>query len=207
MASGEDIKKIYAAMKSVYTEASQMLIELGSELARCGFTRQNSAIMWEMSQAVENPSKWLPYFQQRIFTPSDLTKASRTIGVQILFDDPDGRIDLVYPIILCGVLEWAAEHKPVGSNNFYTLCLKVKNPNEVECDAPFYKARFTGGWDCSETIGYFLPLVAVEDRKKLVSLVVEPCIQLFEGNRDAARSAVDGVALTPQHFISNYSNP
>jgi hypothetical protein len=207
MASGEDIRKIYTAMKSICNEASQMLAEIAGELARHKFKRQNAAIIWGTSAAVENPGKWLPYFQQRIFVPQDSAKASRKIGAQILFDEPEGRIDLVFPIVLCGILEWATEHKPVGSDNFYNLCLRVKNPGEVECDPPFYKARFPSSWDCSEATGYFLPLVALEDREKLVSLVVRPCLQLFDGNRDAARSAVDGAALTPQQFISDYSSP
>jgi hypothetical protein len=206
MASGEEIRKVFVAMKSICNEASQMLIELGGELARKGFQRQNAAIIWQTSATVDFPRYWLPYFLQRIFVAQDPAKAGRAMGVQILFDEPEGKIDLTVPIVLCGILEWKAEHKPVGSNNFYNLCLRVKSATDVESDPPFYTARFPTSWDCSEATGYFLPLVALEDRTKLLSLVVEPCLQLFKGNRDRARSAVEGVALTPQQFIGDYSS-
>jgi hypothetical protein len=205
MATGEEIKKIYTAMKSVCREASQMLIEVGAELDRHRFKRQNSQVMWELSKAVENPAVWLPYFQQMVFISQLPAKSGRAIGIQILFDDPYSRIDLMFPIVLCGVMEWTAAHKPVGSNNFFTLCIKANEPRGLESDLPFYRARFEDGWDCSEALGYFLPLVAVEDRAKLVSLVVEPCLKMFDGNLEAARSAVNAVALKPQQFIGNYS--
>jgi hypothetical protein len=106
MATGEDIRKVYVAMKTICAEASQMLAAFQGEMSRKGFKCVNAGgVLWGTSNAVGKPSYWLPYFLQTIFVSGDVNKATSAIGLQILFDEPEGRIDLVFPVVLCGVLE------------------------------------------------------------------------------------------------------
>jgi len=207
MATGEEIRTVYVALKTICTEASQMLSTLQGEMSRKGFKCLNTGgVLWDTSEDVGNPIYWLPYFLQMVFVSGDVSRATRAIGVQILFDDPNGRIDLLFPVVLCGVMDWSADHRPAGSNNFYDLCLKANDRVETEPDPPFFRRRFADSWDCREAIGYFLRLVALEDRTKLIELVVNPCIDLFNRKVDFARSAITGCSLTPHEFLGESSS-
>jgi hypothetical protein len=67
---------------------------------------------------------------------------------------------------------------------------------------PFYGATFTSKADCVRGEGYFLRLETLENRARLTSLIVEPCLELLEGNSDAARNLVKQQALEDKDFFS-----
>lgn len=202
--AGADIKRIYDAMKSLCIETSQMLSEIKGELAKNHFQQKNPTTSWYRSGAIDQPSFWLPYFLQVLFSQRDGEWGDRAVGVVVLFDD--GYAGLVkYPIVVCGVLRGLSEQKPIGSDNFVNFCSKPAIWKEAEYHTPFFTARFPKSSDCSELTAYFLELVSLEDRAKLISLVVQPCLDLFQDNLDAARSAVEGAAVTPKDFLADPS--
>jgi hypothetical protein len=51
-------------------------------------------------------------------------------------------------------------------------------------------------------MGYFLPLHSLVDRRALSSLIVNPCIDLFEGKIEAAESAIKNLSVVPKDFLA-----
>jgi hypothetical protein len=64
---------------------------------------------------------------------------------------------------------------------------------------PFYNTRFTN----SEVRNYFLPLDGIESEKQVISLIVEPLIDLYNGNQEGAAKKIEGSAIT----IANIEDP
>jgi hypothetical protein len=86
------------------------------------------------------------------------------------------------------------------SEALYQACRTTK-VNLVQLGA-FHKANFPTTSDCSQIMGYFLPLHSLVDRRALSSLIVNPCIDLFEGKIEAAESAIKNLSVVPKDFLA-----
>jgi hypothetical protein len=202
MANGVEIKAAYDSLREVCYATSLMLSELRRELDyKAQLTQKNSTIMPWKSALFDQPRMWLPYHQQLLFCEKRSNRwASEAIGIDVYFDDGyHARQTLKYPVVFCGVLRGIAAQNPIPSFNFYELCA---NAHKNIChEAPFYSAGFKKTQDCTDAIGYYLALDRLEDRARLVALIVVPCLALLKYDVDAARTAIGSVALKVQDFV------
>jgi hypothetical protein len=203
MASNEDmgvkIRKHYASMKAIFVETSEMLSALVGQFERRGYKQRNSAIR-SGSNALSQPGEWLPYFLQVLFSRPEPRTGFNAIGVNILFDDAyERQIELTFPVVFCGVLQMLTDPKAY-SDALYQTCRTTK-VNLVQSGA-FQKANFPATSDYSQIMGYFLPLHFLVDRQALSSLIVNPCINLFEGKVEAVESAIKNLSVTPKDFLT-----
>ena len=198
---GEDIKKVYDAARAICLETGDMLRALEGEMIKQKFEQkiQNKRMT---TYDLGSPGEWMPYFLELVFAKPG-SESKRGIGIAVLFDTLDRR-QLQFPVVFCGVLDFPTSITKNFSYNLYNLCsLNTKNLSEM--DKPFYRAKFAGTGDFSEGVGYFLRLESLENRQSLISLIVEPCVLLFNHNPEAARSAVSELALGIEGFLPNGS--
>jgi hypothetical protein len=208
MATGPEIRRVYESAKAIFLETSQMLSEIKGELANNSLRQKNSAMLLGGSAALDRPRLWLPYNQQIVFSRRENNHwEDRAVAVNILFDDAYyGEVDLKFPIALCGILKGVAGQKPVGSDNFSDFGCKPELWSRAKYDAPFFSLEFAKNTDSAEATGYFLPLVSLEDRGKLVSLVVSPCLKLLNEDVQGSRSIIAGAAILPRDFLADRSS-
>ena len=202
MASNEDIgvkiSRHYASMKAIFVETSEMLSALAGQFERRGYKQRNNAIR-SGSNALSLPGQWLAYFLQVLFSRQEPGTGFNVIGVNVLFDDAcERQIELTFPVVFCGVLQMITDPKAI-SDALYQTCRTAK-VNLVQLGA-FQKANFPATWDCSQIMGYFLPLHSLVDRQALSSLIVNPCTDLFEGKIEAAESAIKNLSVAPKDFL------
>lgn len=55
--------------------------------------------------------------------------------------------------------------------------------------------------DFSSGVGYFLRIESLHDRQRLTSLIIDPCVALFNDDPDAARSELSDSALEAKEFF------
>jgi hypothetical protein len=196
---GTEIKKIYDAARSVFLLTDEMLRALEGEMATRGFQQkvQNKRMT---SYDLGRASEWMPYFLELVFAKRG-SDQRRGVGVAVLFDVFDRR-QLEFPIVFSGVLDFPRMITNGFSYNLFELCsLNRDKIKQLEHEAPFYTATFANS-DFSKGIGYFLRLDSLQDRSCLTSLIVEPCLELLNGNLDAARSAITQIAVGDKEFFS-----
>lgn len=198
--TGLEIKKVYDAARSICLQTGEMLRALEAEMGKKQFDQrvQNKRMT---TYDLGSPAEWMPYFLEIIFAKREQNIAYRGIGVAVLFDDLEQQ-SLEFPIVFAGVLDFPNPITKNFSCNLYNLCtFKI---GEVKYDRPLYSAVFKGKSDFGEAQGYFLRLEALENREKLRSLIVEPCLALFGGDAGKARAAVSECALEAKPLFRDW---
>jgi hypothetical protein len=197
MATGREIKEIYDSMKKICRETSQMLSVVHDNFGLQGFViaTKNSGVMWGTSASYLNPGYWLPYFQQMLFAPKGNSNTNRAVGVNILFDDPDGNLDNVIPFVSCGVVSWKEGVSAKPSNEFYNAGWYPEQLVKTSFTPPLYKTTYTNK-DCREITFYLLPLDIINSENAILSLVVEPLLGLYKEEYETVVARVKDVAIT-----------
>jgi hypothetical protein len=199
--AGTEIKKVYDAARSLFLLTDEMLRALEAEMAKSGFEQkiQNKRMTsYDLGRATE----WMPYFLELVFAKRGPDQR-RGIGVAVLFDVLDRR-HLEFPVVFAGVLDFPRTITNGFSYNLFEFCrLNRDRMKDLEHEAPFYTATFASiGNEFSKGVGYFLRLESLQDRSCLASLIVEPCLELFNSNLVTAGSAIAQVAVVDKEFFN-----
>jgi hypothetical protein len=200
MLNGHQIKAIYDAMRGICEENSRMLSCAMREFVTVRgweFANPNSGVMWATSTSYLFPRRWMPLFQQMVFRPGN-GDGKRGVGVHVMFDEDGDALKNAIPFISCGVLTWGETGTVTRCDELYEAGW-LGTSGFITHDAPFYDTKFTKR-GCSEILNYFLPLDAISSEEKIVSLVVEPLIQLFHGQKDAVIARIAAAAITVEQI-------
>jgi hypothetical protein len=136
-----------------------------------------------------------------VFVLQNMPDAKRGVGVNVMFDDPN--LQNTIPYVSCGLLIWEPSVEPSKSDALYCAGW---NAAKVIATPPLYNSHFTDAvkWDASEITNYFLSLATLSSEDKVVSLIVEPLVNLYGERTAATVEAIKHHAITLE-FIKGES--
>jgi len=159
----------------------------------------NSSVMWDTSTSYSEPDSWLPFFQQMRFRREGEEQFDRAVAINVLLDDP--YLQNAIPFVSCGCITLTRGKNREflsRSDEMYDAGLG----GEIKHTSPFYDTKFTKH-NCDEIRNYFLPLDVIESEERVILLIVEPLIELYNGNQEGAAKKIEGFAIT----IDNIKDP
>jgi len=195
MSVGKEIKSLYDEMLKVFSETSHFISVLNDLFVSKGWQPVGgNAVMWDRSNHYAYPRFWMPYFQQRIFT---LGPDSRhAVGINILFDEPYGDISNTIPFISC-VCITMEDGQPLGkSDEIYGAGWD----SDAMLDKDFskiYKSYYPGRMTL---VNYFLPFDIITNQESVTAYILQPLVQMYEGEIGEAYEAIEGVCLTKEEL-------
>ncbi|TCP59112.1 hypothetical protein EV586_101328 [Tumebacillus sp. BK434] len=192
MTLGHEMKKIYLAMEQICLETADLITVVNDQFQNGGFEApRGTSVMYDTSTSYHAPKKWLPYFQQRVFSKQGATK-QRGIGINILFHwEAYGN---QVPVISCGLLLARNERGVVNSDEFF---MAGWEHSARDAQHPvFYVMNCSDDNYFQKIINYFIPLDRITDEAAVRQLILDPLLALYDDKFDTAADLIAGEAKT-----------
>jgi len=173
MVKDADLFQIYSSMEKICTDLNNIIVALDQAMNRERFIPiGGNALRWDMSQALNSPKQWLPYFSQRVYVKKKTKK--RAIGINILFKDSE--FENVIPFIVCGLLI-GNESIPFKNDLFYTAGWDKEGTDITSIEGtPFSITKD----DQIQIYSYFIRLTSVNNQTALDDYIVNPLKKIYD---------------------------
>ena len=100
---GKEIKRLLGYIQQYYSEIALVIKKLDDLMKKKGWNPLDSAVAKDCSKSVDNPEKWFPYMNYRVYAK---TKKSNLMKIVLFCHDHEGYDQ---PKIIAGLVEYKSQ--------------------------------------------------------------------------------------------------
>lgn len=174
MITDREIFMVYENIEKICKELDAMFTALDQVMNAKGFRNYSGELRWETSKSLGNPSGWLPYFSQRLYSKDD---KNRVLGVNVIMKDTSCSNQI--PFVTCGLIQGEKEVN-TKSDELYAAGWHEEwgKHNKV----PTTQLRISEyGEEGVKIISYFLRLTKIRDLSDIEKAIMRPLQNMYEG--------------------------